>query len=151
MITTAPGKNRKILVIDDDPITLKFLKSILSSQGYRVSVAQDGPEAIFCAHLQRPDLILTDIFFPTNALQSSLLWDGFLIVSWLNTLGKANEIPIIIISAETANNYQNLSAALGARAFLPKPLDTKKMLATVRAALTVRRDCHQVSRSLRAG
>lgn len=126
---------KKILVIDDNHIILKSLAAILSSRGYTVVTALDGPDVINCLRLQKPDLILLDLFFPPNALESSLLWDGFLILAWLHSVTKAGDIPTIVISGTELKKYKNLCQAIGVRAFFSKPLNLKRLLGTIRAAL----------------
>jgi CheY-like chemotaxis protein len=124
-------KEKKILVVEDDIVVSKILSSIFLANGYTTMIARDGPEAMTCVHLQRPDLILLDMFFPENALQGTLIWDGFLMMSWLNSLGGAGDIPVIVMSATTAEKYKNLSLGLRARAFFPKPLNTKRVLTAI--------------------
>ena len=51
----------KILVIDDDPETLKFLTLILSRMGYQVLTAKDGIQALDMAHSENPGLIVSNL------------------------------------------------------------------------------------------
>ena len=54
----------KILVIDDDPETLKFLTLILTRMGYQVLTAKDGIQALDMAHSENPGLIVLDVMLP---------------------------------------------------------------------------------------
>src|ERR1700690_2564248 len=90
---------KKILVVDDNPITLKVLSSVLESKGYEVFTAVDGPEAFTIVRREKPDLILLDIFFPADVFQSGNTWDAFLIMNWLQRMcgSQARNIPIFVI------------------------------------------------------
>jgi CheY-like chemotaxis protein len=133
--TDIPG-GKKILVVDDDQIILKTLSIVLSSHGYQVFTAIDGPGAVSIVTQERLDLILLDLLFPPDAANiGGALQDGFFIIEWLRRMGKAKDIPIIIISGDTSAKDKKNALATGAVGFFPKPIDCAALLATVRATL----------------
>jgi CheY-like chemotaxis protein len=123
---------RKILVVDDNPVILQALFPVLKSRGYEVYAAVEGPEAFSIACRVKPDLILLDIFFPPDAAQSGNTWDAFLIIDWLQRIGVADGVPIVIISGAEPGEFKDRCLAAGAAAFLSKPLDMPRLLDTIR-------------------
>jgi len=133
--TAIPG-GKKILVVDDDQVILKTLSMALISNGYQVFTATDGPGAASIVARERPDLILLDLLFPPDAVNvGGALQDGFFIIEWLRRMGKAADIPIIIISGDKSAKDKKNALATGAVAFFPKPIDRIALLATIRATL----------------
>ena len=133
---TAIPNGKKILVVDDDPIVLKTLSMMLASNGYQVFTATDGPGAVSIVTRERPDLILLDLLFPPDAANiGGALQDGFFIIEWLRRMGKAGDIPIIIISGDKSVKDKKTALAAGAVGFFPKPIDRIALLATIRATL----------------
>jgi CheY-like chemotaxis protein len=133
---TAIPNGKKILVVDDDPIVLKTLSMLLVSNGYQVFTATDGPGAVSIVTRERPDLILLDLLFPPDAANiGGALQDGFFIIEWLRRMGKAGDIPIIIISGDKSAKDRKNALATGAVEFFPKPIDRIALLATIRATL----------------
>ena len=133
---TAIPSGKKILVVDDDQIILKTLSIVLSSNGYQVFTATDGPGAASIVTRERPDLILLDLLFPPDAANvGGALQDGFFIIEWLRRMGEAKDIPIIIISGDKSAKDKKNALATGAVGFFPKPIDRVALLATIRATL----------------
>jgi CheY-like chemotaxis protein len=133
---TAIPAGKKILVVDDDQIILKALSITLISNGYQVFTATDGPGAASIVARERPDLILLDLLFPPDAANvGGALQDGFFIIEWLRRMGKAQDIPIIIISGDKSAKDKKNALATGAVGFFPKPIDRVALLAAIRATL----------------
>ena len=133
---TAIPSGKKILVVDDDQIILKTLSIVLSSNGYQVFTATDGPGAASIVARERPDLILLDLLFPPDAANvGGALQDGFFIIEWLRRMGEAADIPVIIISGDKSAKDKKNALATGAVGFFPKPIDRVALLATIRATL----------------
>ena len=131
--TTMPGV-RKILVVDDDRIILKTLSMLLGANGYQVFTASDGPGAVSIVSTHKPDLILLDLLFPPDAMNvGGALQDGFFIMEWLRRMGQAEDIPIIIISADHSQKDRQRALDAGALAFFSKPIDHVALLSTIRA------------------
>ncbi len=130
--TAIPG-GKKILVVDDDQIILKTLSITLISNGYQVFTATDGPGAASIVARERPDLILLDLLFPPDAANvGGALQDGFFIIEWLRRMGKAQDIPIIIISGDKSAKDKKTALATGVVGFFTKPIDRVALLAAIR-------------------
>ena len=112
-----------VLVVDDDPDILDAICDILEGEGYRVSRARHGLEALEKVVEERPTLILLDLMMP--------VMDGMAFAHALRERNLADGVPIIVISAD--GNPQK-AAAVGARGFLPKPFDIQALLDHVSTA-----------------
>jgi PAS domain S-box-containing protein len=111
---------RNILVVDDDATARELLCSYLESEGYYVTTAQSGPEALKCAHRLKPDAITLDILMPNG--------NGFGTLFDLRSSPDTSHIPVIIVSIV---DQKNLGMALGAADYLVKPVDKSLLLATI--------------------
>jgi len=128
MALSFPAK--KILVVDDDPVILKALSWDLERSGYEVLTAVDGPEAFAMVRRQKPDLMLLDIFFPPDIFQNGNTWDAFLIIQWLQRMGESwdRHIPVIVISGAEPEEFRERCLAVGAVAYLQKPIKLPELL-----------------------
>lgn len=112
-----------VLVVDDDPDILDAICDILQGEGYRVSRARHGLEALERVREERPALILLDLMMP--------VMDGTAFAHALRERHLADGVPIIVISAD--GNPQK-AASLGAQGFLAKPFDIQALLDHVSTA-----------------
>jgi CheY-like chemotaxis protein len=127
-------KAKRILVVEDDRVTQKLIADVLRSAGYEVSTAHNGATAVKTAREQEPDLVTLDIHLAKDSPDDS--WDGFSVASWLRRVNEGKPRPIIIVVSglDVGKNIEN-AASVGAYTFLPKPIEKKKLLETVAAAL----------------
>ena len=110
----------KILIIDDSNEILMFLKRFLESRGFMVYTSTDGVEGIQKAIEVKPAVIFFDLMMPNL--------DGLKMLNVKKVLDEIKDIPVIVISANTAR--RNVLAALeaGADKVLSKPLKNEKIL-----------------------
>lgn len=112
---------KHILVIDDDIHISDMLFEILSKEGYKVSRAYSGTEAILFLSNQTPNLILLDLMLPG--------------LSGEEVLKKINAAPVIVLSAKSdINDKVNLLLG-GAADYITKPFDTDELLARISVQL----------------
>lgn len=124
---------KKILVIDDDPVTVKALTLALTSQGYAVFSARDGSEAISVVRDDVPDMLLVDVNLePTEGIDGAALWDGFQVTRWLRHV-TATKIPAIIMSTSDKPDYRTYAAKIGAETFMAKPISKAALLQSIEA------------------
>lgn len=126
----------KILVADDSSTVRTLVRRALTEAGHQVTVARDGSEAIRLAALERPDLAVLDIQMPGidgyAACQELLALDG----SW-------RPLPIIFLTSVRAQHLNALGSELGA--YLPKPVCTEQLKATVGKLLATTGACQSSS------
>lgn len=118
----------KVLVIEDNPDTRRFLEIMLGKE-FDIVSAENGVIGVDFARNKSPDLILLDIMLP--------ILNGYDTCSLLKKDEKTRNIPIIFLSAKNtvADITQGLHA--GADDYIPKPFDYKELLARIKARLKV--------------
>jgi two-component system, cell cycle response regulator DivK len=132
---TPIGKNRTILVVDDNNVVLKAFELKLKALGFKVLTATDGSGAVSLARQDRPDLIVLDINFPPEVSSTGLQWDGFNIMEWMRRFREVAEIPVIVITSGDPAKYKARAMASGASAFFQKPINHEEFLIAVRRIL----------------
>jgi response regulator NasT len=118
-----PGSKGKILVVDDDRLVLATVTHGLAQAGYQVIDADNGDDAILLARQHRPDLALLDIRMEGKS--------GFDVAAYLR---EYCQTPFMFLSAFSDEETVEQVKALGAVAYLVKPLDVGQILPTVEAA-----------------
>jgi two-component system response regulator MprA len=122
------GQNRKVLVVDDNPVVLKAFELKLKGSGFVVNTAMDGAAAVSAVGRDRPDLIILDINFPPGSGASGLQWNGLTIMQWMRRFQEAASIPIIILTGGDPAEYKAKCLAAGAVGFFQKPVEYKEFL-----------------------
>ena len=130
------GQNRKILVVDDNPVVLKAFELKLKALGFQILTASDGSAAVSIVRNEHPDLIVLDINFPPDVGNSGLQWDGFNIMQWMRRFQEAVNIPVIIITSDDPAKVKDKALAAGAVAFFQKPINHEEFLITVYRTLS---------------
>lgn len=124
---------RKILVVEDDPLTQKIICDILKGAGYAVVTARDASTTVRMVREEKPDLITLDILLAADVPEDMM--DGFTIATWLKRLNPDRDIPVIVISGLNPQEVSRGAAAIHALTYLPKPIEKDRLLAAVQAAL----------------
>lgn len=117
---TVPAK--RILVVDDEPLITESLKYSLEQEGFQVSVAHNGHQALETARASRPDLIVLDIMLPGM--------DGW---ETCRRLRQESTVPIIMLTARGQEIDRVLGLEMGADDYLAKPFSFRELLARIRA------------------
>jgi signal transduction histidine kinase/ActR/RegA family two-component response regulator len=117
------GKRRRILVVDDVPQNLAMLLDSLGTLGFDMADASNGEEALDVAARFGPDLIAMDLMMP--------VMDGFEAMRRLRLRPEFADVPIIATSASTTQDVQARCRAVGANAFIPKPVEQDLLLETI--------------------
>ena len=120
-------RNKKILIVDDDPDVLQGMHVRLKANNYDTCLAGDTFSGVAEARRSMPDLILLDLGLPAGG--------GFLVMERLKLIPALAIIPVIIVSARDGLGNQKRAFDAGAKAFLQKPIDDAELLAVVRQAL----------------
>jgi PleD family two-component response regulator len=103
-----------ILIVDDDPLIQNLLQTLLKKEGYRVTLATEGMEAIDEFQRCQPDLVLMDAAMP--------IMDGFTACSKLKELEVDTDIPIIMITSLDDEKSVNKAFQAGAIEYITKPI-----------------------------
>ena len=119
----------KILLVDDEVSILHALSGALRDEGYQVSVAHSGEEALEEAHHDMPDIVLLDIWMPGI--------DGLAVLEKLKRLSA--DLPVIIISGHGNIETAVRATKLGAFDFVEKPLSLDRILVSIQNALQFQR------------
>jgi DNA-binding response OmpR family regulator len=115
---------KKILVVDDDTKTVELVKLYLQRDGYKVVAAYNGPEALRLVREGRPDLVVLDLMLPGV--------DGLQVC---RTIRAESDVPIIMLTARTAEQDRLTGLELGADDYVTKPFSPRELAARVRAVL----------------
>jgi two-component system, OmpR family, KDP operon response regulator KdpE len=114
----------RILVVEDDPTIRDVLRALLESQHFRFADARTAARAEIEARTQKPDLLLVDLGLPDG--------DG---VNVIRRVREWSPVPIIVLSARTAEEQKVAAFEAGADDYVTKPFSAPELLARVRAAL----------------
>jgi DNA-binding response OmpR family regulator len=114
-----------VLVVEDDTSIMLGLRINLEAEGYSVMSAEDGEVGLEMARSSAPDLVILDVMLPKL--------NGFQVLQTIRQDGL--EMPIIILSARTAEMDKVTGLELGAEDYVAKPFSLRELLARVRAAL----------------
>jgi len=112
---------KKILVIDDDPVVVKYLVALFKNSGYDTCEAYDGVEAFDVLERDRPDLITLDLEMPEQ-------WGTRFYRKLRKHGGAMKDTPVLIISA-MASRHLSVRDAVG---YFAKPFEPEKVVETVR-------------------
>ena len=113
-----------ILIVDDEKPIADILKVNLTKNGYRVTEAYDGDEAVKKALSEDPDLVLLDVMLPGQ--------DGFTV---LKKIREKSSVPVIMLTARDEEVDKILGLELGADDYITKPFSLRELMARVKANL----------------
>ncbi|MEE9618038.1 MAG: response regulator transcription factor [Anaerolineae bacterium] len=116
--------SQTILVVDDEPQIVRFVRAYLEDAGYRVVTASDGQEALFVARHEKPDLVILDLMMPGM--------DGW---DFIRRYRRERDTPVIVLTARVEETDQVLGLELGADDYVTKPFSPRALVARVRAVL----------------
>jgi len=131
MSTPPPAPGSRILIVEDTPANIQSLSATLKQQGYRISVATNGKQALDVVARVRPDLILLDVMMPEM--------DGFETCQRLKASDQWRQIPVIFLTAKTETIDIVKGFELGAVDYVGKPFNAHELLARVHTHLTIDR------------
>jgi two-component system chemotaxis response regulator CheY len=116
------------LVVEDSPTMRQLISFALRRfPDSRVIEAVDGADALRRMAYDKVDLVLTDINMP--------IMDGLKLVGLLRSSSSTRSLPIIIITTEGSDEDRNRGLALGANAYIPKPVEAGLLIRTVEELL----------------
>ncbi len=121
---SAPREVKRILVVDDEPRMIGFIRMNLELEGYQVIEAHDGLQALEAVRTQLPDVILLDVMMPEL--------DGF---ETLRMLREFSTVPVIMLTAKGEEDDKVFGLELGADDYVTKPFGPRELSSRVKAVL----------------
>lgn len=114
-----------ILVVDDDKNTRMYFEAVLTNNGYTVTTAKNGEDALRAMDKDHIDLVVLDIMMPKM--------DGYEFTRFLRECN--NNLPILMVSAKQLPKDKNLGFAVGTDDYMTKPVDQDEFLYRIKALL----------------
>lgn len=117
----------KVLIADDEPNIVISLEFLMDQEGYEVSVARDGDEALAQMAAFQPDLVLLDVMLPSR--------NGFEVCQKIRENSAWDNVKVVMLSAKGRDLDVTKGMSLGANAYITKPFSTKDLMERVRGLL----------------
>lgn len=124
-------KQASVLIVDDVISATEMLARLFSISGYKVFKAYSGQEALQEAATHLPDLILLDVMMPGLS--------GFEVLERLQASPKTRDIPVIFVTAKDTPSDVEHGLGLGAVDYIPKPIESREILARARSKIEAKR------------
>jgi DNA-binding response OmpR family regulator len=117
------NNEKKVMIIEDDNMTIEILKFILKKEGYKISISNDGINAIERVGIIMPDLVITDIMIPLKS--------GLEVITYIKSNFK--NLPVIALSSlgEEQNTVEE-AFKMGADDFIAKPFNPNELLLRIK-------------------
>jgi DNA-binding response OmpR family regulator len=115
-------RQRRVLVVDDEPTIAASVAARLSAEGFTVDVAHDGPSAVASAASQRPDLVVLDVMLP-----------GFDGLEVCRRIQAQHPVPVLMLTARDSETDLLVGLAVGADDYITKPFSPRELAARVHA------------------
>ena len=119
--------SKKILVVEDDPASLRLTQYILEHKGYKVLTAVNGLDGLKKAQSEELDLIIIDVMLPGM--------DGFDICYHLRSEPRTARLSIMMLSAKAQELDRDTGLKVGADYYITKPVDPAEIIRSVEALL----------------
>lgn len=116
---------QRILIVDDSPTERYYLTDILVKNGFTVTTAENGEEAMVRIKAEKPELILMDVVMPGA--------NGFQVTRAIARDPDLQDVPVIICSTKNQETDRIWGLRQGARDYLVKPIDAAELLAKIAA------------------
>jgi putative two-component system response regulator len=131
IVTPAGTAPARVLIVEDEEPPREMLRRVLEREGYVITTAADGAEALTTIAAQQPDVVILDVMLPQL--------DGFEVCRRVRQDVRTRLTPIVMVTGydERAERVQGLSA--GADDFLAKPIEIQELLARVRSLARMKR------------
>jgi twitching motility two-component system response regulator PilH len=115
----------KVLIVDDSPTERYYLTDILTKNGFTVTTAENGEEALVKIKADKPELILMDVVMPGA--------NGFQVTRSISRDPELADVPIIICTTKNQETDRIWGIRQGARDYVVKPVDANELLSKIAA------------------
>jgi pilus assembly protein CpaE len=123
--------SEKILVVDDDPETLRLVSLMLKRQGFQIVAAESGQQAVAMASSELPDIVLLDVMMPDM--------DGYEVTRLLRKMPEMATTPIMMFTAKTMVEDRVAGFEAGVDDYITKPVHPNELVAVIKTMLSRRR------------
>ncbi|MCB0834572.1 MAG: response regulator [Bacteroidetes bacterium] len=123
-------KKRRILLVDDEELNVRFLSTFLTRKGFEIDVASNGNDALERISANMPDVVLLDAMMPGM--------DGFEVCRRLRENQATHLLPVIMVTALHSIEDEVRALESGADDFLPKPINNLELMARLRSLLRIK-------------
>ncbi len=120
-------KQKKVLVVDDEPFICRSLSFVLRKENYEVLEARNGEEALEMIRSERPDLVFLDVMMPKV--------NGFEVTELVKSDPDLRRTKIILLTAKGQDSDRETGRKLGADDYMTKPFSPTKILERARQIL----------------
>jgi len=118
---------KQVLIADDEPNIVTALEFLLQRNGYEVSIARNGDEALRLIEQNRPDLVLLDVMMPLRS--------GYEVCQAVRAREDWRHIKIVVLTAKGREADANKGLALGADLYITKPFSNRDLIAKINGLL----------------
>jgi DNA-binding response OmpR family regulator len=125
-------KMARILIAEDNAEIRALVSSILSEEGHKVTVAQNGQQALDMMMQDAPDLLVLDIMMPQV--------DGYTVLKELKASGIRDAVKILVLTAKTSESDWVRGYKLGADSYITKPFDIDELTSQIDQLLEMSKD-----------
>jgi len=119
--------SNRILIADDEQNIVISLEFLMKREGFQVSVASDGEEALARIREDKPDLVLLDVMMPKKT--------GFEVCQEVKSDAALQGVKILMLTAKGRDTEVAKGLAMGADAYMTKPFSTRELVAKVKSLL----------------
>ena len=119
----------KILAVDDSKAIRTMMKIVLESEGHKVALMEDGVEAMKFARERTADLVISDLNMPNMG--------GMSLATNLRRLENYKNVPILIMTTESADYKKQKAKNSGANGWIQKPVEQEKLIRAVNKVLKI--------------
>jgi DNA-binding response OmpR family regulator len=118
---------KRVLLVEDDPGSIRFVSYILEQEGYEVLTANNGLAGLKKAREEAPDLLILDVMLPGL--------DGFEVCRRLRADEQTSKLLVLMLSAKAQEIDRTTGLKMGADDYLTKPADPSEIVARVESLL----------------
>ncbi|MDJ0659106.1 MAG: response regulator transcription factor [Crocosphaera sp.] len=119
--------NKHLLLVDDDPNLVLLVKDYLEFQGYEVTTAENGKEALDVLTKAIPDMIICDVMMPEM--------DGYALIDKVRQDARTSWVPVMFLSAKGQSQDRVKGLNTGADVYMVKPFEPEELVAQVESSL----------------
>ena len=118
---------KKILVVDDEPNIVRSLTYVLNKEGYDVSTAEDGVQAMTMIRGSKPNLMILDVMMPNKS--------GYEVCQEVKSDAELRDIHVVMLTAKGRDSDREIELAQGADEYITKPFSPMQVVSRVKEIL----------------